>query len=373
MFPIISFVVSGGRNPAALYDYAYYDLRPRISRIPDVSNVTVQGGDVREILVAADPPALISAGLSISDVTDRIGKEHRLKAVGRMDRETLQYQVLTNSVAEKPPDIENIVVAEKNGQLIRVRDVAKVTVSHADRTMAIRANGRDAVALTVFRRLGGDALTVSDKLKDVLTDAAASAPKGIEIVPIYDQATLVRASIANVRDAIIIGAVFSVLILLAFLRSWRATIIASSAIPLTLVISFAFLRQLGDTLNLMSLGGLAVAIGLIIDDTVVVIENIARRLAQGESGDVAVDRGSKEISGSRDRLDVYLDPGVPAAGFCAWCYRPILPIVEPCAHRGIVGIDGRQFDHHPRAGGTLSRRAQNASERTALQPFGGIL
>jgi len=135
-------------------------------------------------------------------------------------------------------------------------------------------------------------------LKSVLADAAKSAPQGIEILPIYDQASLVRSSIANVRDAIIIGALFSVLILFAFLKSWRATLIASLAIPLTLVISFAFLRQIGDTLNLMSLGGLAVAIGLIIDDTVVVIENIARRLAQGESGDAAVDSASKEISGA---------------------------------------------------------------------------
>ncbi len=298
VFPIISFVVTGGHDPAALYDYAYYDLRPRISRIPDVSYVTVQGGDVREILVAVEPQSLVAAGLSISDVADRIGKEHHLKAVGRMDRDTLQYQVLTNSVSKTPLDLENIVVAEKNGQLIRVRDVAAVTVSHADRTMAVSANGRDAVALTVFRRLGGDALTVSEELKTVLADAAKSAPPGVNIVPIQDQATLIRASIANVRDAIIIGAVFSVLILLAFLKSWRATLIASLAIPLSLVISFAFLRQLGDTLNLMSLGGLAVAIGLIIDDTVVVIENIARHLVHGETGDAAVDRASKEISGA---------------------------------------------------------------------------
>lgn len=298
VFPIISFVVTGGRNPSALYDYAYYDLRPRISRIPDVSYVTVQGGDVREVVVAVEPQSLVAAGLSLSDVADRIGKEHRLRAVGRMDRGTLQYQVLTDSVTIEPLDLENLVVAERNGQLIRLGDLGSVTVSHADRTMAIRANGRDAVALTVFRRLGGDALSVSDELKAVLADAAASAPRGIEIVPVYDQASLVRSSIANVRDAIVVGAVFSVLILLAFLKSWRATLIASLAIPLSLVISFAFLRQIGDTLNLMSLGGLAVAIGLIIDDTVVVIENIARRLAHGESGDEAVDRASKEISGA---------------------------------------------------------------------------
>lgn len=298
VFPIISFVVTGGRDPAALYDYAYYDLRPRISRISDVSYVTVQGGDIREILVTVDPQSLVAVGLSIADIADRIGKEHHLKAVGRMDRETLQYQVLTNTLAAKPIELEELVVAERNGQLIRLGDIAKVEVSHADRTMAIRADGREAVALTVFRRLGGDAITVSNQLNAILADAVKSAPTGIRIVAVYDQASLVRASLRNVRDAIVIGAAFSVLILLVFLKSWRATLIASLAIPLSLMITFAFLRPLGDTLNLMSLGGLAVAIGLIIDDTVVVIENIVRRLAQGESGDLAVDRASREISGA---------------------------------------------------------------------------
>jgi CzcA family heavy metal efflux pump len=298
VFPIISFVVTGGKDPSALYDYAFYDLRPRISRLSDVSYVTVQGGDVREILVEVEPQSLVAAGLSISDVVDRIGKEHRLKAVGRMDRGTLQYQVLADTLTTDPLDLENLVVSATNGQLLRVGDLGHVTVSHADRTMAIRSNGRDAVALTVFRRLGGDALQISDELNQVLADAAKTAPPGIEIHPIYDQATLVRASIANVRDAIFIGGMFSVLILLAFLKSWRATLIASLSIPLSLIISFVFLHLIGDTLNLMSLGGLAVAIGLIIDDAVVVIENIARHLARGESGDAAVDRASREISGA---------------------------------------------------------------------------
>ena len=107
VFPIISFVVTGGRDPSALHDYAYYDLRPRISRIPDVSYVTVQGGDIREILVEVEPAALVAAGLSIADVADRLGREHRLKAVGRIDRDALQYQVLVDSQAIEPADLEN--------------------------------------------------------------------------------------------------------------------------------------------------------------------------------------------------------------------------------------------------------------------------
>ena len=298
VFPIISFVVTGGRDPSALRDYAYYDLRPRISRIGDVSYVTVQGGDVREIVVQVEPQALVAAGLSIADVADRLGKEHRLKAVGRIDRGTLQYQVLANTQAANPLDLEGLVIAEKNGQPIRIRDVGQVIVGHADRTTIIRANGQESVVLTVFRRLGGNALAVSQGLDAVLADAAKSAPPGIRIVPIYDQAALVRTSIANVRDAIIVGGMLSVLILLIFLKSLRATLIASLAIPLSLVISFVFLRLTGDTLNLMSLGGLAVAIGLIIDDTVVVVENIARHLAEGHLGDAAVAAASREISGA---------------------------------------------------------------------------
>ena len=138
VFPIISFVVTGGRNLAALQDYAYYDLRPRISRIGDVSYVTVQGGDMREIVVQVEPEALAAAGLSIADVADRLGRELRLKAVGRLDRGTLQYQVLANTLTARPLDLENMVIVEKNGQPIRVRDVGQVTVCHADRTTIIR-------------------------------------------------------------------------------------------------------------------------------------------------------------------------------------------------------------------------------------------
>ena len=210
VFPIISFVVTGGRDPSALHDYAYYDLRPRISRIPDVSYVTVQGGDIREILVEVDPQALVAANLSIADVADRLNKEHRLKAVGRLDRGTLQYQVLADTLATDPLDLEDRVIAEKNGQSIRLRDLGRVTIGHEDRTMAIRSNGKDAVALTVFRRLGGNALAVSDALEDVLADAAKTPRPASRSIPVYDQGLLVRTAIANVRDAIVIGGLMSV-------------------------------------------------------------------------------------------------------------------------------------------------------------------
>ena len=298
VFPIISFVVTGGKDLSALHDYAYYVLRPRLSRVPDVSYAIVQGGDVREILVEVEPHSLVAAGLSISDVADRLGKEHRLKAVGRLDRGTLQYQVLTDTQVTKPLDLEDVVIADKNGQSIRLRDLGRVTLTHEDRLVATRSNGKEAVVLTVFRRLGGNTLTVSRELDKALADAVKNAPPGVKIVPVYDQALLVQTAIDNVRDAIVIGGILSVIILLMFLKSVRATLIAALSIPLSLFISFVFLRLSGGTLNLMSLGGLAVAIGLIIDDAVVVIENIARHIAEGQTGDEAVNTASKEISGA---------------------------------------------------------------------------
>src|SRR5262249_29853962 len=153
---------------------------------------------------------------------------------------------------------------------------------------------RDAVVITVFRRLGGNTVQISHDIADLLAknsltlpvgDPHKKPPRNIQATIVYDQASFVETAVFNVRDAILFGGLFSVLILLAFLRSARATLISALAIPTTLAITFLFLHWTGETLNLMSLGGLAVAIGLIIDDTVVVIENIARHLSPGRQGD----------------------------------------------------------------------------------------
>ena len=165
VFPIISFVVTGGNDPAALHDYAYYDLRPRISRHSRRLVRDGAGGRHPRNSGRSGTEALVAAGLSIADVADRLGKEHRLKAVGRLDRDVLQYQVLADTLAVDPLELEDRVIVQKNGQSIRLRDLGRVVISHEDRTMAIRSNGEDAVALTVFRRLGGNALEVSRDLE----------------------------------------------------------------------------------------------------------------------------------------------------------------------------------------------------------------
>jgi len=277
VFPIISVALTGGSSAAQLRDYAFYELAPQIKNIPDVLYANVAGGDLREIEVIVQPEALLAADLSAADLADQIGKAHRLQPVGRLEEPPFSFQILVNTQGETARQIEDLVIATKKGEPLRVRDVAEVKILHQDRVHSVGFAGHDAVVITVFRQLGGNTLNISHDLRALLQ--RHPIPGNIDATIAYDQAYFVHTAVDNVRDAILIGSLFSILILLGFLRSWRATLISALAIPTTLAITFLFLYWVGATLNLMSLGGLAVAIGLIIDDTVVVIENIARHLA----------------------------------------------------------------------------------------------
>ncbi len=287
VFPIISLVLTGGDSAAQLRDYAFYHLAPRIKSIPDVYLAEVAGGDVREIEVIVRPEALLAHGLSAADLADQIAQTSLLQPAGRIQSEPLAYQILIDNQSYTVKQIEDLVVSTRKDQPVRVKDVADVVVLHADRVQSIGYDQKDAVVLTVFRRIGGNTINVSNDVralldKDGLTLAPDNPnkrpPRNIQVTPVYDQAKFVETSVGNVRDAILLGGAFSILILMVFLRSWRATLISALAIPTTLAITFLFLYWSGQTLNLMSLGGLAVAVGLIIDDTVVVVENIARHL-----------------------------------------------------------------------------------------------
>src|SRR5437588_2532354 len=294
VFPILSLVLTGGDNAAQLRDYAFYQLAPLIKTIPDVLYANVAGGDVREIEVIARPDDLLAHGLSAADLADQIGQQSSLHPVGRIEGQPLAFQLLANNQPETVRQIEEMVVSTRKDQPLRVRDVADVKVLHQDRGLSVGFDQRDAVVITVFRRLGGNTVNIARDLRALLDrtrltlpagDPNKRPPRNIQATVVYDQAVFVDTAVHNVRDAILIGGLFSILILLAFLRSWRATLISALAIPTTLAITFLFLHWAGETLNLMSLGGLAVAIGLIIDDTVVVIENIARHLHQARKPD----------------------------------------------------------------------------------------
>ncbi|HEV3385163.1 MAG TPA: efflux RND transporter permease subunit, partial [Gemmata sp.] len=292
VFPIISLVLIGGDSPAQLRDYAEYQLSHLIKTIPDVLYANVAGGDIREIEVIVRPDDLLAVGMSAADLADQIAQQSNLHPVGRTEGQPFAFQIIVNNQPETVRQIEEMVISARKDQPVRVRDVASVKVLHKDRGLSIGYDQRDAVVITVFRRLGGNTLNISRDLQALLDHNNLTLPAGaegkrpprnIQAIVVYDQSQFVTTAVHNVRDAIVVGGLFSVLILLAFLRSWRATLISALAIPTTLAITFLFLHWSGETLNLMSLGGLAVAIGLIIDDTVVVVENIARHLSPARS------------------------------------------------------------------------------------------
>jgi multidrug efflux pump subunit AcrB len=301
--PIMSVILTGGDRASDLRDYAFYQLAPRIKNVPDVLYANVAGGDLREIEIEARPDALLAAGLSAADLADQVGKVARLQPVARVEKGSQAFGIQVNTQKPTARQIEDVVVTTRNNQPLHVRDLADVRVLHTDRVLSIGYDGRDAVVINVFRQLGGNTVEVSRNVRALL--ATVKHPSNIQLVVGYDEAALVNTSVENVRDAIVVGGCFSILILLLFLKSWRATLISALAIPTTLAITLLLLYWKGETLNLMSLGGLAVAIGLIIDDTVVVIENIARHLAPGgrtaHGGAGArdpVDAASSEITGA---------------------------------------------------------------------------
>jgi multidrug efflux pump subunit AcrB len=293
VFPIISYNVTGA-PPAVLRDLATYTIRPRLARLPGVSQARVEGGDVREIEVIVTPERLAANHLTISQIEDAIAQTSTVNSVGRVSRDYQQYNVLATGEALSLDDVRRIVVStpsstknkpEDNGAdraPIHVGDVADVKYGVEDRTSMFTGDGVPAALISVTRQIGGNTVDIADEVDQAIAELQPQLPRGVKIERVYNQAAFVRASIANVRDAILIGGFLAVVVLLAFLGHVRITIIAATTIPLTVVITFFFMHLFGQTFNLMSLGGIAVAIGLVIDNAVVVVENIERHLRRKE-------------------------------------------------------------------------------------------
>ncbi len=273
LFPILSYNVEGG-DPATLYDIARYQIKPIVSRVPGVGRVDVLGSDVREIEVVADPARLAQQGMTFDELAAAIREATTVSAVGRMPMDYRQYLMVSATEAHSADDIANVVV----GHGLRVRDLATVTPGTADRVSIISGNGRPVAQLNIRRQLGGNTLAIADSVAGVARALAHTLPPGVRLTLVYDQASLVRDAVTAVRDAMLIGAALAVVVLLLFLRHGRITAVSASSIPLTLVITIFVMWLFGQTFNLMTLGAMAIAIGLVIDDAVVITENIVRHL-----------------------------------------------------------------------------------------------
>ena len=290
LFPILSYNLEGG-DPATLYDIARYDVKPLISRVPGVGRVDVQGTDVREIEVLADPARLAALGLTYSDVADAIREAVTVQAVGRIAQDYRQYLIVTDQEAHGTDDIGAVVV--RNG--LRVRDIATVQLGTEDHVRIIAGDGKPAALLNITRQVGGNTLDIADSVARIASALAPTLPPGVHLKPVYDQAALVRDAVRAVRDAMLIGAALAVFVLLLFLGHARITAISATSIPVTMAITVFVMQLLGQSFNLMTLGAMAIAIGLVIDDAVVITENIARHLALSGNRTAAVREAVQEL------------------------------------------------------------------------------
>ena len=290
LFPIISYNLEGG-NPSTLYDIARFQIRPVLSRVPGVGRVDVQASDIREIEVIADPVRLAEQGLSYDDVANAIKVSTSVSAVGRVAQDYKQFLVVTAQEATTTDDIANVVV----GRGLRVRDVATVEVGTEDHVRIVAGDGKPAALLNITRQVGGNTVAIADSVEKAVANLRKTLPKGVTLKPVYDQASLVRDATKSVRDAMLIGAVLAVIILFIFLRKGRITAISAASIPLTLAITVFVMSLVGQTFNLMTLGAMAIAIGIVIDDAVVISENIVRHLGFTPDRDRAIREAVQEL------------------------------------------------------------------------------
>lgn len=303
VFPVSSFTVVPSARDAAdplararVAEWAETVLEPRLLRLPDTFQVTVLSGDRREYVFGADPTRLVAAGVGIVEVVEALQSADREGAVGRLQTQAQQLQVLVDGRFRSPADILATCIPRGEAPPVRLAELGVVEERTAERTRIVTGGDGDAVVVSVFLRDGGRVTDLSRDVATVLAEEAGHVPGGGSIVPVYDQARLVEEAIAGVRDAIALGALLAVVVLWLFLGDWRATIVAGLSIPLSVALTVAALPLFSESLNLMSLGGLAVAIGLVIDDTIVVVENVVRRLrTSGLAPFAAIAEGTQDV------------------------------------------------------------------------------
>jgi CzcA family heavy metal efflux pump len=299
VFPIISYaLMSDSVSQVTLHDLAQYQIVPLLSSIAGLARVDVQGGETAEIEVSADPHKLAAYDLSMTDVADALSKGNVLQAVGRLQDNHKLYLVMADHSIGGNQSVGDTVIRTDATGVVRVRDVATVQNGFVPQWTRVVEDGKPAVLFNVYEQPDSNAVQIAQAVHAKL--AAFKLPPGVRMVNWYDQSVLVTQSAGSVRDAVLIGLVLAGLVLMVFLRSWRVTLIAVLVVPATLAAAILVLSLLGMSFNIMTLGGIAAAVGLLIDDVIVMIEHIARRAgapaADGRAiGSAAVLPASREF------------------------------------------------------------------------------
>ena len=289
VFPILAYSLTSAATPlTTMRDFADYQLRPLLSAVAGVSQVQVMGGALEEYRVSVDPKRLQAYGLALDDVAKAVSAGNVVSAVGRLEDHYKLYLVVSDTRFQSIDQISHTIVKTGGNGIVELEDVAEVTMSTEPQWMRVTADGKDAVLVSIYQQPGSNSVQIAKDVKTKLEGYRSQMPAGVAMAAWYDQSQLVTASAASVRDAILIGIALAAVVLLAFLRSWKITLIAITVVPAVLASTVVLLSVLGMSFNIMTLGGMAAAVGLIVDDAIVMIEHIVRRLRGGETAAAAL-------------------------------------------------------------------------------------
>ncbi len=289
-------VSSDSLTEQQLYDYGQNFLRTQLATVQGASVPVPYGGKPRQIMVDIDGPALFAKGLSATDVSAAINAQNLILPAGTAKLGAREYNVRLNSSPETIAALNDLPIKQINGAMVYIRDVAQVRDGSSVQTNIVRQDGRRAALLTVLKGGGASTLDIVKRVKERLPSIVATLPKELKINLLFDQSVFVRAAINGVAMEAIIAACLTAAMILLFLGSWRSTLIVTISIPLSILCSVIVLSLLGETLNVMTLGGLALAVGILVDDATVEIENIHRNLGQGKPLITAILDGAQQIA-----------------------------------------------------------------------------
>jgi multidrug efflux pump subunit AcrB len=283
-------------SESQIYDYGLYRIRNQLAVIQGITLPSPYGGSVRQIVVDLDPRAMLAKGLSPSDISEAISAQNLTLPTGSAKIGETDYPVSVNSSPVTIEAFNDLPIKQVNGGMIYLRDVANVRDGSRVQTNVVRRDGQRGALLTILKSGGASTLDIIEQVKKLLPSMRAAAPPGLEINLLFDQSLFVRAAVEGVIRESIIAACLTALMILLFLGSWRSTLIVAVSIPLSILFSLSALSFLGHTLNVMTLGGLALAVGILVDDATVEIENIHRNMARGTPLRQAILDGASQIA-----------------------------------------------------------------------------
>ncbi|MEX1137129.1 MAG: efflux RND transporter permease subunit [Balneolales bacterium] len=293
--PVIILSATADESFGDLEDILDDQLVGPLNRVSGVGAVNISGAPIREVQVLFDPLRMNAYNLDIEQVAQIIGAENIITPAGRVDLGDMSYNLRTNSEFQHEDEIGDVVVSSEDGQTVYLRDVARVESAFEEETSITRVNGERGVTVTVNKQSDANTVSVASNILDRLPSIENNLPADVTIGVVLDTSEFITSSINNLSSVLFFAIVFVILVVLFFLHQWRATFIVAVTIPVSLIVAFIYLALSGGTLNIISLSSLAIALGMVVDDAIVVLENVMKRIEKGDPPKEAAVRGSKEV------------------------------------------------------------------------------